>query len=359
MSKGDMLPEVDIDRMEELRKMMAPLSKEQVVEVLARAAATHNDVLETIHQTVNDSPASRRLMIRNIAFCTSNEALYNKFLNFGEIEDYTIVREKDTNRSKGFGFVTFKRAESVQAALKVQIQIDGRQLAVKLAADPIEESAGDSSDSKLRRKLFIRNLSDSTSTQTLRTFFEQFGPIEDAVVVKGPDGASKGFGFVTFHRAEDSKRAAQQQQRIIDGRMAFVSFASPSSGVQKNVGGMGGAGMMQMGGGPMGGAGFGNFAGGPGMFGNQGQNPQAFNAKRSGSDAMGFFRQQGGGSSGGQFVGLPMGGQTGGGGGQSGYVDQNQYLQQLQAMHAMQLGMTQLPPQYASQHAAGGPPNRF
>eukprot|EP00922_Rhytidocystis_sp_ex-Travisia-forbesii_P043351 GHVS01064676.1.p1 GENE.GHVS01064676.1~~GHVS01064676.1.p1 ORF type:complete len:374 (-),score=82.63 GHVS01064676.1:1824-2945(-) len=362
---GGLLPDVDFTRMEELRKMISPLSKEQLLDVVCRAAAAHTDVYETAHQIANESPASRRLMVRNIAFCTTNEALYSKFSTFGDIEDYTIVREKDTNKSKGFGFVTFKRAESVQAALNLSVLVDGRQLAVKLAADPVEDASADSLDAKFRRKLFIRNLSDNSTTQSLRDFFEHFGPLEDAVVVKTSDGNSKGFGFVTFQRSEDGVRAVQQPQRIIDGRMAFVSFASPSSGHKNVVGSHPGLGSA-MGGGSGGfyGAGGGGFQrGGQGGFqSGQVQNSQGFANKRGGSDSMAFFRQISAAPPGAQqFVGMGPPGQVGGGGGGGGqnvasFVDQNQYLQQLQAMHAMQLGMSpQFPPQYGTQ----GGPTRF
>ena len=47
-------------------------------------------------------------------------------------------------------------------------------------------------------KLFVGNIPYGTSDETLRTYFAQFGHIEEAVVIRSKnDNASKGYGFVS------------------------------------------------------------------------------------------------------------------------------------------------------------------
>ncbi|KAI1768349.1 hypothetical protein GGR53DRAFT_462601 [Hypoxylon sp. FL1150] len=57
-------------------------------------------------------------------------------------------------------------------------------------------------------KLFIGGLAWHTDDATLRQKFEEFGPVEEAVVVKDRDtGRSRGFGFVRYVNEADSQKA--------------------------------------------------------------------------------------------------------------------------------------------------------
>jgi len=49
-----------------------------------------------------------------------------------------------------------------------------------------------------QKKIFVGGLGPKTSTQTLRDHFQGYGAIVDAVVLRWPDGRSRGFGYVTF-----------------------------------------------------------------------------------------------------------------------------------------------------------------
>jgi len=210
-------------RLEEVRRLISPLSKDQLIDILARAASVHDDVYKEAEAIVSESPASRRLMIRNVAFSTTDESFNNLIKTYGEVDDAVLVRERD-GRSKGFGFVTYKDLTSVNRILKDTVQLDGRELLIKLAADPYGSNAKTPNEGK--KKLFIRNLSDKTTKDSLANAFSQFGDIEETVIVQDVHGKSKGYGFVVYSRPEDAIRAVQQPQRIVDGRMTFVSFAA-------------------------------------------------------------------------------------------------------------------------------------
>ncbi|KAG9062921.1 hypothetical protein KI688_004518 [Linnemannia hyalina] len=77
-------------------------------------------------------------------------------------------------------------------------------------------------------KLFIGGLSWNTTDESLRQGFEQFGQVNDAIVVKDREtGRSRGFGFVTF--AEDSAADAAIENlndREFEGRQIKVDRAS-------------------------------------------------------------------------------------------------------------------------------------
>jgi len=116
-------------------------------------------------------------------------------------------------------------------------------------------------------KLFIGGLAWHTEEPTLRQKFEEFGAVEEAVVVKDRDtGRSRGFGFVRYTSEEDAQKAIQSMNNIeFDGRTIRVDKASDTGprGGGGGYGGRGGGGFGGRGGygqGPAGGAPMGGMA---------------------------------------------------------------------------------------------------
>eukprot|EP00922_Rhytidocystis_sp_ex-Travisia-forbesii_P010840 GHVS01015880.1.p1 GENE.GHVS01015880.1~~GHVS01015880.1.p1 ORF type:complete len:416 (-),score=87.77 GHVS01015880.1:201-1307(-) len=220
---------------EEVRRLLSPLSREQILGLLSSYCLIHPDLYGATMQMAQASPASRRLMIRNISFNTTDEVFSSVFEALGDVEDCTVVRDRGTGKSKGFGFVTFKELDAVGQALRSTLEVDGREWAVKLASDPSgQETSGGQRAGVAggvgRCKLFVRNLCDETVDSRLLSEFSGYGPIQEAVVVReGHNGKSKGYGFVTFSNPDDAAKALQQPQRVIDGRMAFITQATPST----------------------------------------------------------------------------------------------------------------------------------
>lgn len=69
------------------------------------------------------------------------------------------------------------------------------------------------------RKIFIGGLSYATDDEKLREYFSEFGPVQDAVVMKDPiTRRSRGFGFITFEDASFVDVALAQDVHTIDLR---------------------------------------------------------------------------------------------------------------------------------------------
>ncbi|XP_073053228.1 uncharacterized protein [Primulina eburnea] len=76
-------------------------------------------------------------------------------------------------------------------------------------------------------KVFVGGLAWETQSETMGRYFEQFGEILEAVVIKdNNNGRSKGYGFVTFREPESARRACADPTPIIDGRRANCNLAS-------------------------------------------------------------------------------------------------------------------------------------
>lgn len=79
-------------------------------------------------------------------------------------------------------------------------------------------------------KLVILGLPWDTEEQTLETYFAQYGPLEEAVIMKDRyTGKSRGFGFVSFKYAADASRVMASEHQI-DGRRCEAKLALPRGG---------------------------------------------------------------------------------------------------------------------------------
>jgi len=80
---------------------------------------------------------STNIYVGNLAFSTDSAALKDLFAGFGEVSSAQVVSDRDTNRSRGFGFVEMVSADDAQKAI-AEINgstVDGRQLNVNLARE--------------------------------------------------------------------------------------------------------------------------------------------------------------------------------------------------------------------------------
>jgi cold-inducible RNA-binding protein len=74
------------------------------------------------------------IYVGNLPYSAMQDNLESLFAQYGAIRDVTIIKDRDTGRSKGFGFVTFADDQAAQAALAQNGQeLDGRQLRVNIA----------------------------------------------------------------------------------------------------------------------------------------------------------------------------------------------------------------------------------
>ena len=73
-----------------------------------------------------------KLYVGNLAYTTTEDELREKFSQFGEVESVNVIMDRDTGRSKGFGFVEMGSEDAAQAAIEAMngTEIDGRTIKV-------------------------------------------------------------------------------------------------------------------------------------------------------------------------------------------------------------------------------------
>lgn len=78
------------------------------------------------------------------------------------------------------------------------------------------------------KKIFVGGLAHKCTTQHLREHFLRFGTILDAVVLRWPDGRSRGFGYVTFADVASASLALKEPHSV-GGRQVEVKRAVPGT----------------------------------------------------------------------------------------------------------------------------------
>jgi RNA recognition motif-containing protein len=80
---------------------------------------------------------SSNLYVGNLTFSTTSGDLETLFAQYGEVEKAQVISDRDTGRSRGFGFVEMATAEEAKAAIDSLNghNLDGRDLTVNVAKE--------------------------------------------------------------------------------------------------------------------------------------------------------------------------------------------------------------------------------
>jgi RNA recognition motif-containing protein len=80
---------------------------------------------------------SAKLFVGGLSWSTDDNSLKVAFEQHGEVVDAKVVLDRDTGKSRGFGFVTFANSSDAEAAKNSlnQTELDGREIRVDTASD--------------------------------------------------------------------------------------------------------------------------------------------------------------------------------------------------------------------------------
>lgn len=152
---------------------------------------------------------TRTVFAQNLPTKATEDDIIEFFEKVGKVRDVRLIADRNSRRSKGFGYIEFYEKESVQAALSLTgTQWMGWTISVqvtqseknRLAAAAHAPSAGPT-------RLYVGSLHFDITEDDLKQIFAPFGDIEFIDLHKEPDGRSKGFAFVQFRRPDEAKKA--------------------------------------------------------------------------------------------------------------------------------------------------------
>ncbi|XP_042606774.1 heterogeneous nuclear ribonucleoprotein A1-like isoform X2 [Cyprinus carpio] len=236
----------------------------------------------------------RKLFIGGLSFETTDDSLRAHFEQWGALTDCVVMKDPNTKRSRGFGFVTYSNVTEVDAAMDARPhKVDGRLVEPKRAVS--REDSNKPFAHTTVKKIFVGGIKDDTEENHLRDYFKHFGKIEAVeIMVDHKTGNKRGFAFVTFDDHDSVDRIVIQKYHTVNGHNCEVRKALSKQEMQNtgmNMRGRGGGG------------------GGGGNFNRYGNN--------------GGYNSDFGGGGGGNRDGYFGRGGRGGGGGSGGYGGDN------------------------------------
>lgn len=82
------------------------------------------------------------MYVSNLSFHTTEEDLKNLFIQYGAVSSAKVITDRESGRSRGFGFVEMGSSDEANAAMKALNgkDIDGRALSVTVAREKAPRS---------------------------------------------------------------------------------------------------------------------------------------------------------------------------------------------------------------------------
>ncbi|KAH0621525.1 hypothetical protein JD844_022909 [Phrynosoma platyrhinos] len=200
----------------------------------------------------------RKLFIGGLSFETTDDSLREHFEKWGTLTDCVVMRDPQTKRSRGFGFVTYSCVEEVDAAMAARPhKVDGRVVEPKRAVSR-EDSVKPGAHLTVK-KIFVGGIKEDTEEYNLRDYFEKYGKIETIEVME--DRQIQKYHTINGHNCEVKKALSKQEMQTATAQRNRGSSSSNFVG-RGNFGGSGGS--YGRGGGFGGRGGYGGGSGGGG-----------------------------------------------------------------------------------------------
>ena len=199
----------------------------------AKKAKTTN---EPAVVTKPEEGSTKTVFVGNLSWAVDNDRLSQEFADCGEVVSARVQLDRNTGKSRGFGYVTFATTEAVDAAIALSgtKEIDGRTLNLDKSTDagPNREKRaqafGDvrSAPSKV---LFVGNLSWNTTEDALWDAFSEYGEVSSIRLVTDREtGKPKGYGYIEFGVVDSAQKAINAMNgQELDGRAIRLDFSQP------------------------------------------------------------------------------------------------------------------------------------
>ena len=159
------------------------------VAVPAKKVKAESGAAKAVSANVPEN-ATSNLFIGRLSWNVDEEWLTREFEEFGEIQRVKVITDRDTGKSKGFGYVEFAKVEDAVKALNAKkgSELDGREINVDYSAQQNKPSGGnDRTNSRAQQYgdaqsppsqvLFIGNLSFDVDEDTVGMAFGEYGTV--------------------------------------------------------------------------------------------------------------------------------------------------------------------------------------
>ncbi|GAV83967.1 RRM_1 domain-containing protein [Cephalotus follicularis] len=176
-----------------------------------------------------EPPEDAKLFVGNLPYDVDSQKLAMLFEKAGTVEIAEVIYNRETDRSRGFGFVTMSTVEEAEKAVEIlhQFDLDGRLLTVNKAAPRGTQPERAPRVFEPAFRIYVGNLPWDVDDSRLEQVFSEHGKVVNARVVYDREtGRSRGFGFVTMSSENELNDAiAALDGQTMDGRAIRVNVA--------------------------------------------------------------------------------------------------------------------------------------
>ncbi|KAI4336243.1 hypothetical protein L6164_014792 [Bauhinia variegata] len=179
-----------------------------------------------------EPPEDAKLFVGNLPYDVDSQKLAMLFEQAGTVEIAEVIYNRDTDQSRGFGFVTMSTVEEADNAVEKfnRYDLDGRLLTVNKAAprgSRPEQRPRPPRSFEPALRVYVGNLPWDVDNARLEQIFSEHGKVVSARIVYDREtGRSRGFGFVTMtSETEMNDAIAALDGQSLDGRAIRVNVA--------------------------------------------------------------------------------------------------------------------------------------
>jgi RNA-binding protein 39 len=158
---------------------------------------------------------ARTVFAYNLPIKADERDIKNFFMKAGGVRDVRLIHDRNSRKSKGFGYVEMDTIRAVSEA----IQLSGTKFmdkTVMVQASQSEKNAVPSPTASIGpnhagpSQLYITSLHVNITEDDLETIFTEFGEVDRVTLARDESGNSKGYAYVKFKNGDAAKRAMVQ-----------------------------------------------------------------------------------------------------------------------------------------------------
>eukprot|EP00096_Caligus_rogercresseyi_P003797 TRINITY_DN1743_c0_g1_i1.p1 TRINITY_DN1743_c0_g1~~TRINITY_DN1743_c0_g1_i1.p1 ORF type:complete len:276 (+),score=119.31 TRINITY_DN1743_c0_g1_i1:134-961(+) len=183
-------------------------------------------------EEMSSSEDDRKLFVGGLPQEACESDLKEYFESYGAVTSTVLKMDQMTGRSRGFAFVVFASAESLDDVLSQEHVVKGKKVACKKATAK-------------QGKIYVGKFRDNSITEDdIRSHFTHFGNVVDIQrpVDRSNDSEPKNFCFVTFDKEEPAEQLLKERRTIVCGQDVEIKKVNVKPDFNRGGGGGGGRG---------------------------------------------------------------------------------------------------------------------
>lgn len=176
------------------------------------------------------------IFVGGLSNSVTNTDLNAYFSQYGSVLDCDAQMWKNNpNKCRGFAIIKVADAQVYDCILSKTHKLQGRAIECKKVIQNKSE-LDEHSKEEQEKKVFVSGLSKKVDDETLRTFFESFGEVRMAYVVKHhKDRKSRGIGYVSFVSRDVKDKVLSLSGLTLDNKPVFCSEYSTKFNLKQNT----------------------------------------------------------------------------------------------------------------------------